>query len=43
LILQGYEPDTITVLATYTAQMFYMKKVSKFRLLMLSDINIQIF
>ncbi|XP_023702624.1 NFX1-type zinc finger-containing protein 1 isoform X3 [Cryptotermes secundus] len=29
LILQGYEPDTITVLATYTGQMFYMKKASK--------------
>ena len=28
LILQGYEPNNITMLTTYTAQMFYMKTVS---------------
>lgn len=28
LILQGYAPDKITVLATYSGQMFLMKEVS---------------
>jgi hypothetical protein len=32
LILQGYEPNTITILAAYTAQMFYIKNVSNFRM-----------
>lgn len=28
LILQGYSPDKITVLTTYSGQMFLMKEVS---------------
>lgn len=27
LVLQGYEPNQITILATYRGQMFHMKKV----------------
>jgi hypothetical protein len=27
LVLQGYEPHQITILATYRGQMFHMKKV----------------
>lgn len=27
---QGYEPQDVTILATYSGQMFYMRKVSTY-------------
>ena len=33
LVLQGYEPDKITVLTTYAAQMFYIRNVSSYNIM----------
>ncbi|KAJ9594037.1 hypothetical protein L9F63_014514, partial [Diploptera punctata] len=41
LVLQGYEPSRITILATYSGQMFYLRSVRK-QYTLLSDVKITV-